>query len=226
MEETAFWLDRWQQGQIGFHQEQTNAYLVQNWPKLGAKNGDKVLVPLCGKSKDMVWLNQQGITVLGVELSALAINAFLSENQLQAHQDTYGRFLRWRAPGYELLCGDFFDLTPADTHHHRFVYDRASLIALPPDMRPKYAKHLSELLVLGSKVLLVTMEYPQHEMEGPPFTVHEDEVRDLYSDVFTIEKVSQVDVLSANPRFIARGLSEMLETTYVMTRKAHAVPPL
>ena len=218
--ETNFWLDRWQQGLTGFHQDQMNPYLVKNWPQLGAKPGDKVLVPLCGKSNDMVWLRQQGMEVMGIELSALAVNTFITENQLQVKQDTHGCFLRWCAPGYELLCGDFFELTPADTHDHRFVYDRASLVALPTDMRQKYAEHLSDLLAPGSKVLLVTMEYPQHEMQGPPFSVHEHEVRELYSRVFTIDKISQVDVLNATPRFLERGLSEMMETTYIMTRKS------
>lgn len=217
--EKNFWLERWQQGLIGFHQEQVNPYLVQTWPKLGAKVGDKVLVPLCGKSKDMVWLHQQGMQVGGIELSAMAIDAFCVENQVQARQDTWRTFSCWRAPGYELLCGDFFNVMPADTHDYRFVYDRASLIALPPEMRQKYAKHLGDIVVPGSKVLLVTMEYPQHEMHGPPFSVHEDEVRDLYSPGFSIEKVSRVDVLSDSPRFRERGLSEMIETTYIMIRK-------
>ncbi len=217
--ETNFWLERWQQGLTGFHQEQVNPYLVQNWLKLGATAGDKILVPLCGKSKDMVWLRQQGMDVLGVELSSMAIEAFFTENQLQAKQDAHGRFSRWRSPGYELLCGDFFDVIPSDTQHHRFVYDRASLVALPPDMRQRYAHHLSHLLLSDSRVLLVTMEYLQHEMQGPPFSVNESEVRELYSSVFSIEKAGQVDVLSENQRFRERGLSAMMETTYIMTRK-------
>jgi thiopurine S-methyltransferase len=86
-------------------------------------------------------------------------------------------------------------------------------------MRQKYAQHLGNLLTLGSRVLLVTMEYPQNEMNGPPFSVHEHEVQELYSGLFTIEKVGQVDVFSANPHFRERGLSELMETTYIMTRK-------
>lgn len=218
--ESNFWLERWQQGQIGFHQEQVNSYLIQNWPKLGAAKGDKILVPLCGKSKDMLWLHRQGLAVSGVELSDIAVKSFFEENRLTAKQEKHGAFSRWHAPGYSLLCGDFFALTAADIQDHRFVYDRASLIALPPPMRQKYAKHLGELLSLGTKVLLVTMEYAQQEMNGPPFSVQEHEVRELYSLLFTIEKVGQVDVLSANPHFRERGLSELMETTYVMTRKS------
>lgn len=224
--EKNFWLERWQQGLIGFHQEQINPYLVQNWPQLGAKAGDTVLVPLCGKSKDMVWLHQQGMQVLGIELSAMAVEAFCVENQLHARQDMYGAFSRWRAPGYELLCGDLFNVMPDATKHCRFVYDRASLIALPPEIRQQYAAHLGDLLVPGSKVLLVTMEYPQHEMQGPPFSVSENEVRDLYSHHFNVEKVSHVDVLSASPRFRERGLSAMIEAIYIMVRKAPLHAPL
>lgn len=216
--EADFWQARWQEGQIGFHQDRVNDYLTCHWPTLSVASGARVLVPLCGKSKDMTWLRSQGYDVLGVELSPLAVDAFFAENGLTQRKVVDGKFARSTTAGYELLCGDFFDLTQSDCAGVSAVYDRASLIALPPPMRARYARHLVELLAPGTPVLLITMEYPSHEMDGPPFSVHEDEVRRLYQVNFDIRTVGGFDVLAANPRFRDRGVSTLEEKTYVMTR--------
>jgi thiopurine S-methyltransferase len=214
-----FWLDRWQAGQIGFHQDRINHYLTRHFARTGAQQGGTVLVPLCGKSLDMVWLHQQGFGVVGVELSPLAVEAFFSENKLQPKITSSGKFQRYHADDITLLVGDFFDLSAADIGGIAVVYDRASLIALPSEMRPSYADHLTKLLPRGTNVLLVTMEYPQAEMQGPPFSVHEPEVHDLYDNDFEVTCLESMDVLAENPRFKERGLSEMIERTFLLTRK-------
>lgn len=214
-----FWLERWQQGQIGFHQDRINDYLTRHFSRTGAQAGGTVLVTLCGKSLDMVWLREQGFRVLGVELSPLAVKAFFNENKLQPTINVSGKFQRYHADDITLLCGDFFDLTAADVGEITAVYDRASLIALPPDMRPRYAGHLTNLLPSGTKVLLVTMEYPQEQMQGPPFAVREPEVHALYDNDFKVECLESLDVLAENPHFKERGLSEMIERTFLLTRK-------
>jgi thiopurine S-methyltransferase len=214
-----FWLERWQEGQIGFHQDRINSYLTRHFSRTGVQQGGTVLVTLCGKSLDMVWLHEQGFHVVGVELSPLAVEAFFSENRLQPEITSSGKFQRYHADDITLLCGDFFDLTAADIGEIAAVYDRASLIALPPEMRPSYADYLSKLLPRGTNVLLITMEYPQQQMQGPPFSVHESEVHDLYDNNFEVECLESIDVLADNPGFKERGLSEMIERTFLLTRK-------
>ena len=214
-----FWLDRWQEGLIGFHQERINDYLTRHFSRTNAQMGGTVLVTLCGKSLDMLWLHEQGFRVVGVELSPLAVEAFFGENKLQPTITSSGKFQRYHADDITLLCGDFFDLTAADIGDIAAVYDRASLIALPPEMRPSYADHLSKLLPHGTNVLLITMEYPQEQMQGPPFSVHESEVHDLYDNNFEVACLESIDVLAGNPRFKERGLSEMIERTFLLTRK-------
>lgn len=214
-----FWLQRWQEGQIGFHQDRINGYLTRHFGRTGAQTGGTVLVTLCGKSLDMLWLRDQGFCVVGVEFSPLAVEAFFSENNLQPAISSSGKFQRYHADDITLLCGDFFDLTAEDIGDISAVYDRASLIALPPEMRPSYADHLTGLLPRGTKVLLVTMEYPQDQMQGPPFSVHESEVHDLYDNSFEVERLESVDVLADNQRFKERGLTEMIERTFLLTRK-------
>jgi thiopurine S-methyltransferase len=212
-----FWHERWQQGQIGFHQDDINPYLQQYWGRLGATVADTVFVPLCGKSADMLWLRAQGHAVLGVELSPLAVQAFFAEHGLQPMLQRQGKFERYATDGVCLLCGDFFDLHPDDLQQARVIYDRASLIALPPSMRTAYAAHMRRLLAYGSRVLLVAFEYPQQEMDGPPFSVSEAEIQALYGAHCTIEMLHAEDILDQEPRFRARGLTRLQEKVYLLT---------
>ena len=130
-----FWQQRWARNEIGFHLNEVNPYLQQFWPALNVAPGAQVLVPLCGKSLDMLWLAEQGYRVLGVELAQAAVEAFFSEQGLVADIDQVGAFRRYRSGAIEVLCGDFFSLTAADLLECRALYDRAALIALPAPMR-------------------------------------------------------------------------------------------
>jgi thiopurine S-methyltransferase len=183
-----FWLERWEQSQIGFHQTEINQYLSEHWRELGLAEGASVFVPLCGKSLDMLWLREQGHPVLGIELSGKAVKAFFEENNLSAEVERGERFTTYRSEGLRLLVGDFFALTPEDMGAVRAVYDRASLIALPPEMRRDYARHMAKLLPVGASILLVTMEYPAGAIDGPPFSVSEEEVHALFDGHFEVER--------------------------------------
>lgn len=209
----AFWLDKWERGETGFHQNEVNPYLTRYWGRLNATG--KVLVPLCGKSLDLWWLRSQGHEVLGVELSELAVQAFFEEAGQQPAVTTLNGFIRYEADGIALWCGDFFALTPADLVGYSAVYDRASLIALPPDLRQSYIRHLCGLFPRGARTLLVTLDYDQPEMSGPPFAVSDDEVHRLYSGRASIELLESRDVLAGNERFRQRGLSRLYENAYL-----------
>lgn len=211
-----FWLERWQQDQIGFHQDEVNVHLQQFWGRIGLTPEAKVFVPLCGKSRDMLWLRGQGHPVLGIELSPIAVEAFFEENRLQPAQRKTGSFTSYTSDGVELLCGDLFDLEPEALQDVRGVYDRASLVALPPSMRERYAKMMKRLLPPSAQVLLVTMDYPQQEMDGPPFSVSEDEVRGLYGDRFAVSVLYRKPILDENPRFREKGLTRLTECVYAL----------
>ena len=211
-----FWQSGWDQGRIGFHQAEINPHLQLYWSKLDVAPGGKVFVPLCGKSRDMLWLREQGYSVVGVEIVQRAVEAFFAENRLAAKTHPHGASVLWSAEGIEIYEGDFFDVSADDVADVAAVYDRASLIALPPAVRRRYAAHLREILPGNANVLLVTMDYNQSEMDGPPFAVGEDEVATLYQNAFEIEQVGKEDVLAANPRFRERGLSRLTEKVYVL----------
>ncbi len=214
-----FWHDRWESGQIGFHQERINVHLQRFWDALALAAGATVFVPLCGKSRDMLWLREQGHPVLGVELSPVAVRDFFTENGLHPAEQERDRFSECAAADLRILCGDFFDLRAPDLADMAGVYDRASLIALPPEMRERYAAHMKAILPGAARVLLVTFEYPQQEMDGPPFSVSEAEVRALYEPEFAVQALHGQDILAENPRFQAK-LSALSERVYVLTRPA------
>ncbi len=215
----AFWHARWEANEIGFHREEIHVYLRDFWPELGLKGEERVFVPLCGKSNDMLWLLEQGHPVLGVEINSLAVAGFFRENDLQPETTEEGEFIRWRFEEVSLLQGDFFKLTPAHLAGIRAVYDRASLIALPPPMRRDYAGHLTRLLEPGARMLLITLEYPRAQLEGPPFSVHEEEVRELYAADFEIRVLREKDILTEEPGFARRGLTQLREHAYFLQRR-------
>jgi len=209
-----FWLERWKSNEIGFHQQEINTHLQEYWPRLRVPAGGAVFVPLCGKSRDMLWLRAQGYTVLGVEISPLAVRDFFAENRLSATVTTLPSFECWQADGITLFCGDFFRLTAGQLERVAGVYDRASLIALPPAMRERYVAMLGTILPVMARMLLVTMDYPNGEMQGPPFAVSETEVRALYEQHFQVEHLFTKDILAENPRFVERGLTRLVENVY------------
>jgi len=215
-----FWHERWQRNEIGFHQQEINAHLQDYWAQLAVPAGGLVFVPLCGKSRDLLWLRARGYRVLGVELSPIAVRDFFSENALTPQITRQGGFERYEADGLVILCGDFFDLTPELLQGVAGVYDRASLIALSPELRTRYAGHNAAILPAAAGTLLVTMEYPQNEMSGPPFAVREDEVRRLYEVRYTVTRLFSKDILAENPRFRERGLRALTEKVYRIAPQA------
>lgn len=215
----AFWHARWQANEIGFHQAEINPHLQAYWPALQARTNGRVFVPLCGKSRDLLWLAGQGQRVLGVEISPVAVAAFFKENALEFTAQADARFVRRDAGEVILLEGDFFDLTAADLEGITAVYDRASLIALPLPLRKRYAEHMARLLPPGTPILLVTLDYPSREMDGPPFAVSASEVTALFGPCFDIKPLGSQDILAENLRFQARGLTRLNEQAYLLVRR-------
>jgi thiopurine S-methyltransferase len=217
--EADFWHERWQQGQIGFHQPEVHPSLPRYWPALDVRPGSRVLVPLCGRSLDMVWFAQRGHPVLGVELSPIAAAGFFAHESLTPLRDSHGPFELYAAAHYEILQGDFFDTAAQSLGAIHGWYDRAALIALPPPMRLRYAAHMGELLAPGTRGLLIAVEYPQEKMNGPPFSVPVDEVHTLFERDFKVELLERRDVLAANPRFVERGLDCLYEGVFRLERR-------
>lgn len=213
-----FWQQRWARNEIGFHLKEVNPYLQRYWPTLPSNTGARVLVPLCGKSLDMAWLADQGFSVLGVELSERAVEDFFSERQLIADVTIQGAFKIYRSGALEIRCGDFFALSREDVANCQLLYDRAALIALPEAMRARYVAHLGRILLSGCQGLLITLDYDQAQMAGPPFAVGDAEVQQSLGPDWRIEQLERVDVLNGNWKYLQRGLTRLDELCYRLER--------
>lgn len=205
-----FWHERWESDRIGFHQQQINPLLVRYWSELQSRGEGAVFVPLCGKSLDMLWLREQGHEVIGVELNDIACQAFWSEQAVLVTEQRHGEFVLREKDGLRLLCGDFFALPEFCYEPVRWVYDRAALVAFPPEMRREYVRNLIQNLPLGVVILLVTLEFD--DQQGPPFSVSETEVHELYGERFEIEKL-------VTKQGLGRGGRAEAESVYVLRDK-------
>ena len=156
--------------------------------------------------------------MIGVECSDVAVKSFFEEQNIKYSTEHQAAHQHYSSNSIEILLGDFFTLNPAVLHGVTDVFDRAALIALPEQMRQQYVSKMVELLVPGTRTLLVTLTYPQHEMDGPPFSVSEEEVSELYAADFKIEKLLVKDALADEPRFVEKGLTSLKETVYKLTR--------
>ncbi len=212
--ETEFWLERWRHREIGWHLDEINAHLQEHWPKLGLERDTLVFVPLCGKTLDLIWLASQGHRVIGVEISEIAVETFFAEHGLTPRISETAPFRRYQVDELTLLCGDFFDLAPGHLEGVGAVFDRASLIALPPELRGRYAKHLQRLLPHPVDSLLITLDYDQDQMSGPPFSVQREEVDQLFDERYRIEELASLDALDDSPNFRRRGLTSLAERVY------------
>lgn len=213
--EADFWHRRWRKNQIAFHQRAFNPHLLKYWDRLGGGPGARVFVPLCGKSLDLLWLVERGHAVVGCEISEIAVASFFDEAGLTPRRTADGPIERWTAPSIEILLGDFFKLDRGLIGPVDLVYDRASLIAFPEAMRSKYVAALAGLMTPGTMMLLLTLEYSESEMDGPPFSVPETEVRDLFAGLAEVELLESVtDAFQDFPTLGERGLSRLAEKVY------------
>ncbi len=214
-----FWHKKWASNQIGFHLPDVNPYLQRFWPDLNLAAQARVLVPLCGKSLDLLWLAGRGHRVLGVELSEKAVEDFFSEQQLQPQVSEQGVFKVYRAGSIELWCGDIFALSAEDVADCSALYDRAAVIALPPPMRERYAEHLQTILPAGLKGLLITLDYDQSQIAGPPFSVDDAQVQHLFGGAWQMQLLKSQDVLSDSAKFVQAGATRLEERVYRITAR-------
>lgn len=187
--QSEFWHKCWQQQRIGFHQDEIHPLLPVVFSQLNREPSKAIFAPLCGKSLDLWWLAEQG-KVIGAELSELACRQFYQEQDQSFSVSAQGDFQRFSHPAVDIWQGDYFALTSEQVDEIGLIYDRAALIALPSQMRIDYAKQLKNLCAGPVSLLLLSLEYPQEEMSGPPFSVTELEVRHLFDFAVSVELVA------------------------------------
>lgn len=190
-----FWLERWQTGRIGFHRDEVNPWLIQYWPQM--ERGARVLVPLCGKSADLLWLANQGYEVTGIELSPMAVVQFFGDNDLTYDTEQVDGVKIHRATDLPLRIveGDYFEFQESEFDA---CYDRAALVAIPEEKRERYVLHTKQRLKASASLLLITLSY-DGDQAGPPFSVLDDEVQELWGE--WIRKLASEDLLQLDERY-------------------------
>ena len=221
--EQDFWSERWENGQIGFHQSKVHPMLRSHAPDL-VRPVDTVLVPLCGKSLDLLFLAElisgPEAKVQGVEFIEQAVREFFNENRIEHRDAGEGRFVSEKI---ELFCRDFLGSSPAQLAGigpANFIYDRAALVALPAEMRPAYAQNITRVAAPKALMFLVTFEYDQRKVPGPPFSIAPETVAELYAPHFIIEERERHVAPPRNPRFVEGGVESVAEVAWLLKRKS------
>lgn len=201
-----FWHECWETGQIGWHDSEANPNLVNHIDSLNLSKGDRVFIPFCGKTLDIGWLLAQGFEVAGVELSQIAVNQLFEELKVEPLKTEVGDFIHYKADHIDVFVGDFFKLSKEQLGKVDAWFDRGALVALPLGTRKDYAKHIQQV-TNKAKQLLIVFDYDQSLMEGPPFSVPEDEIKAHFGDTYHIELLE------------AHDASEMMEKDFPMDEK-------
>ena len=212
------WLERWENGRTGWHEADGSALLRRHWPSL--ERGSRVLVPLCGKSVDLLWLASQGLEVVGVELSELAIKAFFEENNLEYEVTAEGALPCYRATSMpiRLYAGDYYRFDPQLCEELcDAVFDRGSLIAIEPATRGRYVQRSNSLLKPGAFRMLITLEYDQQAVDGPPFSMTAEDVLGFWPELRRVH--SHNDLETGSPKFREAGLVEVIESVWISSRQ-------
>ena len=214
----ADWLKFWENNETNWHGDNVTQELIEYFELFELEPRDKVFVPLCGKSLDMLYIMNQGFSVIGVEISEIGVRQFFNENNLTYKITKVDDFDLYSTENLEIYCGDFFALTSKHLNKVKSVFDRKSLIALEPEVRQKYVKHLNDIISLGARILLVTLQYPQYQMSGPPFSVDKSEVESLFSMAFESQELRSFNDIENESKLTRAGVDYINNAAYYLRK--------
>lgn len=211
--DSSFWHQRWEKNEIGFHEGKPNQLLVKHFHELSVAKGRRIFVPLCGKTQDISWLLSHGYRVAGAELSQLAIEQLFMELGMQPEIATVGGVEQWSGNNLDIFVGDIFAVSGKMLGPVDAVYDRAALVAFPEDMRNRYTAHLMEMTGKAPQ-LLISYDYDQRLMDGPPFSVSNEEVNRHYATTYDLALLSSIEVAGG-----LKGKAPAKENVWLLKRK-------
>lgn len=218
--EKSYWESRWVKNKIGFHTPEGEEALHKWWDWLVPQNQPlHVLIPLCGKSPDIEWIAQKGAQVTGIEFVEMACHDFFNERDIQPiiTQHSFGKCFNHE--GIDLWASDILKMPKRLLDKSNIVYDRAALVALPVGKRVAYVEKIASALKPGSRILLITFDYPQDEMNGPPFSIPEKEINTLHKMYYDITLLESTEILSNLKKFKEKGLSYLRKLVFLLERK-------
>ena len=208
-----FWHSKWEKNEIAFHQKDVNQLLASNIERLFLEKGDRIFVPLCGKTLDIPWLVSKGYKVAGCELVESAVQQLFEELNITPTISNTGAIKIYSPENIDILIGNIFDLDKSVLGSVNAIYDRAALVALPHDIREKYTQHLVSITG-NAKQLLIVFEYDQRELEGPPFSISSEEIEEHYSKYYTLSSPQRIEVKGG-----LKGKCYAIENVWILTKK-------
>lgn len=209
--EANYWHNKWEQNDIGFHKAQANPLLVKHLDQLSLKNGDRIFLPLCGKTLDISWLLSQGFQVVGAELSELAIQQLFEQLELTPEVELLGELKRYSAQNIDIFVGDIFAISQQMMGKIDAIFDRAAMVALPKEMRENYARHLIGITCIAPQ-LLITFEYDTEGVSGPPHAIAREEVAAHYGNFYQAMTLELFDLPGG-----IKGKPEAIEHVWLLS---------
>jgi thiopurine S-methyltransferase len=191
--DASFWHQRWEKNDVAFHESEANPLLVKYFKEISLVKGSRVFLPLCGKTLDILWLLSNGYRVAGAELSKIAIEQLFMELGVEPKILGVGGVDHYSAQNIDIFVGDIFHLSSKMLGLVDAIYDRAALVALPEEMRNRYTANLMEITDKAPQ-LLICYEYDQSLMEGPPFSISNEEVNQHYRDSYDLTLIASTNV--------------------------------
>lgn len=207
----SFWLQK--DIPLPWHQTTPHPKLLKYADKFLVKAA-RVLVPLCGKTLDLKWLYENGYEVVGVEGTEFAIEEFFKDTKLEFSKAPYGDGgLIYQTPDKRLtiLRTNFFTLSDANyVATFDSVWDRAALVAVLPEHRRFFAASVKRLAKPSFKCVSVVTEFDESKVEGPPYSVDQEEISNLYGECATITKLDTISIPPNTDEYINEPLNDLL----------------
>ncbi|XP_043995493.1 probable thiopurine S-methyltransferase [Gambusia affinis] len=222
--ELSEWSQRWQENKIGFHQPEVHSMLQTNYEAVvNGRSAVRWFFPLCGKAVDMKWLADLGHSVVGVEISEMAIRQFFQENKMTFSEEDVpavpgAKVFQNSDRSVSLYQCDLFSFSSAVAGRFGAIWDRGSLVAINPRDRDRYAALIVSLMAPDCRYLLDTLLYNPELYKGPPFFVPDEQVQSLFGGRCDVELLQSVDALTDRQR--AWGLDALTENVHLLTLKA------
>lgn len=217
------WQEKWMDHRIGFHKEQGHALLKKHLDTfLKGKSGLRVFFPLCGKAVEMKWFADRGHSVVGVEVSELAIREFFTEQNLSYSEEPImeipgAKVFKSSSGNISLYCCNLFDLPRTNIGKFDRIWDRGALVAINPCDRQRYADIMLSLVRKGFQYFLCVVSYDPTKHSGPPFYVPDAEVKRLFGSVCNSQYLEKVDIFEE--QYKSWGIDSLVEKLYLLTEK-------
>lgn len=202
------WLEAWQIGRTAFHQSAYNKAMVNHFK--GQKLKDKnVFIPLAGKSLDILFFLEKEANVIACEISPIAVEEFFKQSKLEFTTEVFKNFTIYKAKNLTFYLGDFFELTKTQVSHVDVMYDRASVVALPKELRSKYYEKIDQLIHKKTHLLILTYTHDGPMEFGPPFYVPEEEIKKAYANMGHDLQMRAGNPEKTDGRFLEQGITTL-----------------